>query len=157
MSTVIASARALTARIVRVVQHGHADRARAFATRVAVPPEILSSTQGAWVTLGAPIALQVTATGPELTYQWYERKPEDVVVEHAKDSSYTTTATAPSRTFFCRVYSGNVWVDSAPALLDVINAALDSTAKMRRLQYAGEESAREFQRRFFATRTSDDR
>jgi phasin family protein len=36
---------------------------------------------------------------------------------------------------------------NAKMALDVINAALDSTAKMRRLQYAGEESAREFGKR----------
>jgi hypothetical protein len=36
---------------------------------------------------------------------------------------------------------------NAKMALDVINAALDSTAKMRRLQYEGEESAREFGKR----------
>ena len=41
---------------------------------------------------------------------------------------------------------------NAKMALDVINAALDSTAKMRRLQYAGEESAREFGKRTFEWR-----
>ena len=36
---------------------------------------------------------------------------------------------------------------NAKMALDVINAAIDSTAKLRRLQYEGEESAREFGRR----------
>jgi hypothetical protein len=36
---------------------------------------------------------------------------------------------------------------NAKMALDVINAALDSAAKMRRLQYEGEESAREFGKR----------
>jgi hypothetical protein len=36
---------------------------------------------------------------------------------------------------------------NAKLALDVINAALDSTAKMRRLQYEGEETAREFGKR----------
>ena len=36
---------------------------------------------------------------------------------------------------------------NAKMALDVINAAIDSTAKMRRLQYEGEESAREFGKR----------
>lgn len=36
---------------------------------------------------------------------------------------------------------------NAKMALDVINAAIDSTAKLRKLQFSGEESAREFQRR----------
>lgn len=36
---------------------------------------------------------------------------------------------------------------NAKMALDVINAAIDSTAKMRKLQFAGEEQAREFGRR----------
>ena len=36
---------------------------------------------------------------------------------------------------------------NAKMALDVINAAIDSTAKMRKLQFEGEESAREFGRR----------
>ena len=36
---------------------------------------------------------------------------------------------------------------NAKMALDVINAAIDSTAKLRKLQYEGEESAREFGKR----------
>jgi hypothetical protein len=36
---------------------------------------------------------------------------------------------------------------NAKMALDVINAAIDSTARLRKLQFEGEESAREFQRR----------
>jgi YD repeat-containing protein len=83
---------------------------------ISIPPKITAQPQGRRVTKGTSHPVSVTASGAELTYQWYQNS---TAIAGATNASYTTPALNADTTYFVRVSSADAWLDSEPALFTV--------------------------------------
>jgi YD repeat-containing protein len=87
-----------------------------IAVKVYVHPVITVHPASASVTKGTTRTLSVTATGNELTYQWYL---SGTAISGATAASYTTPPINADATYSVTVSSGNLGTPSNPATLTV--------------------------------------
>ncbi len=89
-----------------------------------VPLTIKTQPKDKTVKSGSKAKLSVTASGPNLRYQWFERaNGESPWVELAgqdkKDCSFTANLTMDQHQFYCHVWNDDEALDSDPATLTV--------------------------------------
>lgn len=89
--------------------------------KVSVKPSINSQPAAGPITKGTTRAMTVTASGTELTYQWYQRPASGspILISGATNASYTPPAIMANATYYVRVYSGIAYLDSTDATFTV--------------------------------------
>ncbi|MDP9194185.1 MAG: hypothetical protein M3P06_21010 [Acidobacteriota bacterium] len=79
--------------------------------RVYVPPAIATQPVTRKVTSGTSTAFSVAATGTFLAYQWFQSHT-GTAISGATSASYTTPTLTADASYYVRVYSGHLYVDS---------------------------------------------
>lgn len=89
-----------------------------------VPPAITSQPAGATIGYNSTASLSVTATGADLSYQWYSGASGSVIspISGATSASYATPALTASSSYWVRVTGTNGSVDSSTATVTVLDA-----------------------------------
>lgn len=85
--------------------------------KVSVAPAITAQPAGGSVMPGTSRTLSVTASGTQLSYQWYSGA--STLINGATSAAFTTPPINANTTYWVRVFSGNASVDSDPAALSV--------------------------------------
>lgn len=85
---------------------------------VCQPPAITQLTQSVWITQGASIQLNVTASGTNLSYQWYRGNPGDVTNPIAQ-GAFTTVTPSNTTTYWVKVWNGCGSVNSNAIVISV--------------------------------------
>ena len=109
---------------------GNAFAAAIIATPPIELPEITNQPAPAEISAGQTTTLQVTATGSNLTYQWYAGSSGNTTtpLSGATASSYTTSALSSTTRFWVKVTGDSGYVNSATATVTVTTSATAWTA-----------------------------
>jgi YD repeat-containing protein len=89
--------------------------------KVSVKPSIGVHPAGGPATKGVARTLSVTASGTELSYQWYQRPASGpaTAIPGATAASYTTPALMADATYYVRVFSGVAYAESNDATFTI--------------------------------------
>jgi YD repeat-containing protein len=105
---------------------GRCGSADSSAAKLSVYPAITAQPAPVNITRGTTATFSVTASGTQLSYEWYRGVSGDTankVASGATLSSYTTPALTADTTYWVRVYSGNAYTDSTSATATIcVNA-----------------------------------
>jgi len=85
--------------------------------KVSIPPNITTQPVGGYVMPGTTRTLAVAATGSQLSYQWFSGT--GTTINGATSASFTTPPVNADVTYWVRVSSGAIGIDSAQAVLTV--------------------------------------
>jgi hypothetical protein len=105
-------------------------------------PVITGTAPTRYIAPGTPASVSVTATGTNLTYQWYTGASGNVTnpIAGAVSTSLNVTPST-STTYWCRVKSNGLCAtDSAAILVDVCAAPAFSTQPQSRMLFSGQSA-----------------
>jgi hypothetical protein len=105
-------------------------------------PVITGTAPTRYIAPGTPASVSVTATGTNLTYQWYTGASGNVTnpITGAVSTSLNVTPST-STTYWCRVKSNGLCAtDSAAILVDVCAAPAFSTQPQSRMLFSGQSA-----------------
>ncbi|MES2924739.1 MAG: CAP domain-containing protein [Verrucomicrobiota bacterium] len=104
---------------------GSADSNTATVT-VAYPPTILSQPVSPTISKNTSTTLSVTASGPSLTYQWYQGNSPSTttLIAGATSSSYTTPTLANPKSYWARVTNSAGFANTVTATVTTTNGAV---------------------------------
>ena len=106
---------------VRVTRDGVIANSNTAVISIQNPPVINTQPNGSTIDAGQTSSMSVAATGNLLTYQWYQGEKGDTTspVASPKNATFITPGLSSTTSFWVRVTSGGLSIDSEAALVTV--------------------------------------